>query len=85
MINHYFPAGTSYHLKKMDGLVVKEYENTLKYALAHFQTKNLPAVMSCVKKKKKKKSFIVTKFDVYDVVLVLFFQQAVVTISCFCT
>lgn len=40
MINHYFPAGTSYHLKKMDGLVVKEYENTLKYALAHCQAKN---------------------------------------------
>lgn len=49
MINHYCPAGTSYHLKKMDGLVAKEYENTLKYALAHCQAKTSPAATSCVK------------------------------------
>lgn len=49
MINDYCPAGTSYHLKKMDGLVVKEYENTLKYALAHCQAKTSPAATSCVK------------------------------------
>ncbi len=49
MINHYSPVGTSHHLRKIDGLVVKEYENTLKYALAHCQAMNSPAVMSCVK------------------------------------
>lgn len=36
-MNHYHPAGTSHRENKMDGVVDKEYENTLKYALARGQ------------------------------------------------